>query len=404
MEDLSQINAFDVLRERGFIAQCTDEDGCQARLGQGPVAFYIGFDATADSLHVGHLLSLMAMRKMAALGHQPIALVGGATSLIGDPSFRNKARPVLSREAVESNIHSITKNIRQVVDTSSLLVVNNADWTASTTFLDFMRNVGTHFTVSRMLSMETVKSRLDAQEPLTMLEFSYMMLQANDFHHLSQTLDCELQMGGSDQWGNIVNGIELARRTDGRKLFGLTTHLLTTADGRKMGKTETGAVWLSADKTTPFEFWQFWRNVADTDVERFLRIFTDVPIEEIRAICSDDNASAINHAKTVLANHVTAIVHGKAAAMESSNQAAALFNGEGEPSLVEISADSISGLLDLLRALGWVTSNNQARKLIQGNAVKIDGKTVTDEKTNLVPGMVFDISTGKKNRARIAIK
>ncbi len=237
-----------------------------------------------------------------------------------------------------------------------------------------------------------------------MLEFSYMMLQANDFHHLSDVFDCEIQMGGSDQWGNIVNGIDLARKLSGKKLMGITTPLLQTSDGKKMGKTESGAVWLSRERTSPFEFWQFWRNVADTDVERFLRIFTDIAIEEIHALCSNVSASGINQAKIVLANHITTIVHGETAAGEANSQAAALFNGEGAPVTVEMSSQSINGVLDLLRELGWVGSNNQARKLIQGNAVKIDGKTVTDEKASLVAGRSINISAGKKHRARIIIK
>lgn len=400
---LNKENALDILQKRGFVAQCTDLDGLRDRLAAGPTTFYIGFDGTADSLHVGHLVSLMSMRWISACGHKPIALVGGATSMVGDPSFRNAARPVLDKQAVQHNIVSITANIRQVVDNSDLVVANNADWLGNVGFIDFMREVGSHFTIARMLSMDTVKSRLEAQESMTALEFCYMMLQSHDFQHLARQFDCSLQMGGSDQWGNIVNGIDLTRKADGKNLFGLTTPLLSNADGTKMGKTANGAVWLSPDKTPPFEFWQFWRNVDDRDVERFLNLFTLIEVKEIDALCATKSANAINNAKIRLANAVTTLVHGEVAALAAEKQAQALFAGTGRAEKVALCLSGDTTVQDVLLALGWVKSKGEARRLVADKGVRIDGSTVTDERGSLSDSQEFLIEKGKKQKAIVSL-
>lgn len=369
------------MRERGFIAQCTDLAGLDGLLGTERVTAYVGFDATADSLHVGHLVSLMSMRHLAAAGHRVIALVGGATSLVGDPSFRNTTRPMLTKEDVSNNIEGIRRNIAAVLGRHAgcLTVVDNAEWLGKAGMVDFMRAVGSHFTVARMLSMESVSGRLDAGQPMSMLEFSYMLLQAADFLELSRRHGCMLQMGGSDQWGNICNGIELARRTDGKSLFGLTTQLLTNAAGEKMGKTAGGAVWLSPNRLHPSDFWQFWRNVEDRDVERFLALFTELPLEEIASLCAAGGES-LNAAKRVLADEVTAIVHGREAAREAKRKADCLFSDSdaGPTHAVKTAAGRI-GLLDLMLQVGFAGTKGEGRRLIRGRAVKVDGKTAEDE-------------------------
>ena len=402
MSDINH-NTLAILEERGFVAQCTDLEGLRERLGTTRVTFYIGFDGTADSLHVGHLLSLMSMRWLSKLGHQPIALEGGATSLVGDPSFRNAARPMLDKMAVASNIEGITRNIRQVVATDDLMVVDNATWLEPVGLIDFMRDVGVHFTVARMLSMETVKARLEANDPMTALEFTYMMLQSHDFQQLAKLHDCTLQMGGSDQWGNIVNGIELTRKAEGKRLFGLTTPLLQTADGTKMGKTAKGAVWLDPAKTSPFDFWQFWRNVADPDVRRFLMLFTELETKAIEELCADGQAYALNRAKIALANAVTSIVHGEDEADRSQKQAEALFSGIGQAELRSIEAGEDTGILSIIKALGWVKTLGEARRLVDGGAVKVDGQPVADSKLKLLSAVEINLSVGKRNRARVVL-
>lgn len=402
MSSINQ-NTLSILEERGFVAQCTDLEGLREHLGTTSVTFYIGFDGTADSLHVGHLLSLMSMRWLSKLGHKPIALVGGATSLVGDPSFRNAARPMLDKQAVTNNIAGITRNIRQMVANDDLIIVDNATWLEPVGLIDFMRDVGVHFTVARMLSMETVKARLEANDPMTALEFTYMMLQSHDFQQLAKRHNCTLQMGGSDQWGNIVNGIELTRKADGKRLFGLTTPLLQTADGAKMGKTAKGAVWLDPDKTSPFDFWQFWRNVADQDVRRFLMLFTELSVDAIEELCASDQPDAVNQAKITLANAVTTIVHGEAEADRCQKQAEALFGGVGEAELKRIEVGGETGLLSVIKALGWVKTLGEARRLVQGGAVKIDGAPVTDEKLKLPQETELHLAVGRRNRVRLIL-
>ncbi len=394
------------MTERGFIAQCTDIAGLQAEINKGPVTAYVGFDATADSLHVGHLVSLMSMRWLAKHGHRVIALVGGATTMVGDPSFRNSARPLLSPEVIARNIESITANVRTVIGdhADQLIVVNNGDWLGKVGLIDFMRDVGSHFSVPRMLTMESVKSRLSDNGSLSMLEFTYQMLQSADFLHLFREMGCKLQMGGSDQWGNIVNGIELVRRSADGEVFGLTTQLLTTADGHKMGKTQNGAVWLDATKLSPFEFWQFWRNVDDADVERFLRLFTEIGLEEIAAL-SKANGQALNRAKIALADAVTTIVHGTDAARASREQAASLFNGDLNRvthHFDDIASDGI-GVVDLVKRLGFGATSGDTRRLIEGKAIRINDILVSDPRHLLKPGATVMVSVGKRKRAVVRL-
>ena len=396
-----------LMSERGFIHQCTDFAALDSLLSDGQVTGYVGFDATAESLHVGHLVSLMSLRHLAACGHRAIALMGGATTMVGDPSFRNSARPMLSEAGVAANLQGIRSNVSSVMSghEGSLTFVNNADWLCGIGMIDFMRSVGTQFTVARMLSMESVSARLDAGQPMTMMEFSYMMLQAADFLELSRRHGCVLQMGGSDQWGNIVNGIELARRTDGASLFGLTTPLLATASGEKMGKSANGAVWLSADRLPPADFWQFWRNVDDADVGRFLALFTELPMDTVRSL-SPGSGQALNEAKRILANEVTAIVHGRAAAREAEARAAGLFGDSpaGVSHTVEAPGGTV-GLLDLMLEVGLAQTKGEARRLIRGSGVRLDGTTVADEKLSIPVGPEpVLISVGKKRRALVAFR
>jgi tyrosyl-tRNA synthetase len=378
--------------------------GLDSLLCSEEVTAYVGFDATADSLHVGHLVSLMSMRRLVASGHRVIALVGGATSRIGDPSFRTSERRMLDHDAVERNLAGISRNIRQVLGDLSdrVLFLDNWDWLGDVGFLEFMRTVGSHFTVARMLAMESVKTRLEENNPLSVLEFSYMMLQAADFAELARRHGCRLQLGGSDQWGNIVNGIELARRTDGAELFGLTTRLLTTSDGRKMGKTADGAVWLSADRMSPFDFWQFWRSVDDADVRRFLLLFTDLQVKQIDDMVSSQET--VNPAKITLANAVTALVHGADEADACERKAAALFSGEAtEPTHSLEVVGSAIGLIDVITAIGMAETRGEARRLVEGGGVRIGGVRLTDCRASFGAGETLALSVGKRRRAIVRL-
>lgn len=390
--------------ERGFFNQCTDFEALDDLLCRDEVTAYAGFDATADSLHVGHLVTLMTMRRLAASGHRVIALVGGATSRIGDPSFRTSSRQMLDNETVDRNLAGISANIRQVLGEFSdrVTFVDNHEWLGNVGFLEFMRSVGTHFTVARMLAMDSVKSRLEENNPLSVLEFSYMMLQAADFAELARRHGCRLQLGGSDQWGNIVNGIDLARRTDGAELFGLTTKLLTTADGKKMGKTADGAVWLSPDRLDPFAFWQFWRNVEDADAGRFMLMFTDMPSDRIDVMVSSQET--VNAAKIALANAVTALVHGEATARECEARAAALFDGTLEQPTHTIPVSGETGLLDLLVQIGMTQTRNEGRRLVDGNGVRINGQQQADWRATFdASSFPMKVSVGKRRRAVVAM-
>ncbi|MCA1940515.1 MAG: tyrosine--tRNA ligase, partial [Caenispirillum bisanense] len=318
-----------VLAERGFLHQGTDWQGLDALFADGaPVTAYIGFDATADSLHVGHLLSIMTLRWLQKTGHRPLVLMGGGTTRIGDPSFRDTTRPLLDDAQIAANIAGIRRVFERFLTfgdgPTDAVMVNNADWLDRLGYIAFLRDFGRHFSVNRMLTFDSVRQRLDREQPLTFLEFNYMLLQATDFVELSRRFGCRLQMGGSDQWGNIVNGVELGRRVDDVPLFGATTPLLTTASGTKMGKTASGAVWLNAERRSPFEFWQFWRNTEDADVGHFLRLFTELPLDEIDRLAGLHGA-ALNESKKVLATAVTTLVHGADAAAEAAETARRAF-------------------------------------------------------------------------------
>jgi tyrosyl-tRNA synthetase len=391
------------MHERGFFNQCTDEAALDRKLGRGPITAYVGFDATADSLHIGHLVSLMSMRHLAAAGHRVIALVGGATSKVGDPSFRTASRPMMDDATISANIAGISANIRAVLSgfEDSVLFVDNADWLGSVGLLDFMRDVGVHFTVARMLAMESVRSRLDEQNPLTLLEFVYMSLQSADFAELARRHGCVLQMGGSDQWGNITAGIDLARRTDGAELLGLTTKLLTTSDGRKMGKTANGAVWLSSERLAPFDFWQFWRSVDDADVERFLLLFTELTTDEIAVLVSSQET--VNTAKERLATEVTALVHGQAAALSCGRKAAALFAGTPSEPTHRLEVSGSMPLAEALARMGFATSRSEARRLVAGGGVRIGDRVVVDPLEPIAAGVSLPLSIGKRRKALVEV-
>ncbi len=376
------------LTERGFIHQCTDLAALDEALSAGSKAAYIGFDATADSLHAGSLVQIMVLRWLQKSGHKPIILMGGGTTQLGDPSFRDVSRPLLDHEQITHNIAGIKKVFAQYLTfgdgPTDAVMVDNADWLDPLHYLPFLRDFGTHFTINRMLTFDSVRQRLEREQPLTLLEFNYMVLQAFDFLELSRREGCVLQMGGSDQWGNIVNGIELARRIDQRQLFGLTTPLLTTASGTKMGKTAGGAIWLNSERLSPYEFWQFWRNTEDDDVARFLRLFTELPLDEVQRLGKLQGAE-INEAKQVLANEVTRLAHGDAAAREAEETAHRTFteggSAEGLPSIEVPGADLEAGtpLAALLHMSGLVTSRSEGRRLIKGGGAKLNGEPVADE-------------------------
>lgn len=402
-----------VLLERGLVNQASDLEALDARLAEGPITVYAGFDATAGSLHVGHLMPLMAMRWMQKLGHRPIAVLGGGTTQVGDPSFRNEARPLLNDLQISANVAGIRRCIDRLVDMSGedgAIMVDNAEWLTEFRFLEFLRDYGSQFTVNRMVTFESVKSRLEAQSPLTVLEFCYMMLQAVDFLELSRRYNCEMQIGGSDQWGNIVNGIELGRKADGRKLHGLTVPLLTTAGGAKMGKTAAGAVWLHPEHLSPFGFWQFWRNTADADVGRFLRLFTELPINEVERL-SLLQGNELNEAKKILATQVTAIVHGAEEARTALEQGEALFSGDGDltdPTHVlprECLSEGL-GLLELLVRIGFADSNGEARRLVEGGGVRLNRQVIEDVRRQISVGDLqaedrLAVAVGKRRKALV---
>lgn len=407
--------ALSVLLERGLVHQCTDIEALDRTLSDGPITAYAGFDATAASLHVGHLMPLMTMRWLQKLGHKPIIVLGGGTSQIGDPSFRNDARPMLEERQIAANIATIRRSVERLVDMNGpdgAKLVDNAEWLNEFRFLEFLRDYGSQFTVNRMMTFDSVRSRLEAQMPLTVLEFCYMMLQAVDFLELSKRHECVLQVGGSDQWGNIVNGVELGRR-DGRKLHGMTVPLLTTASGAKMGKTTAGAVWLHPEHLSPFGFWQFWRNTADADVGKFLRLFTELPIREIDRL-TELQGSELNEAKKILATQVTTIVHGPEEARAALEQGDALFAGEGavlEPThkmpLPKL-ADGL-GLLELVVAVGFASSNGDARRLVEGGAVRLNNSIVEDPRRRISSGDLaandrLSLSVGKRRRAMVGFE
>ena len=390
-----------LLDERGYIHQATDAAGLDALASREVVTGYIGFDATAPSLHVGSLVQIMMLRRMQQAGHRPIVLMGGGTTKIGDPSGKDESRKLLSHEDIQSNIASIRKVFEHFLTfgdgPSDAIMVDNDEWLGKLAYIDLLRTVGPHFTVNRMLTFDSVKLRLDREQPLTFLEFNYMILQAYDFRELSLRRGCRLQLGGSDQWGNIVNGMELTRRMDGAEVYGVTTPLITTADGAKMGKTASGAVWLNADQLSAYDYWQFWRNTADADVVKFLKLFTDLPLERIDELARLEG-QAINDAKIELANEATAMLHGRAAAEAAAETARRTFEeGAAGSDLPSLKVDGSIGVVQALTGLGFAASNGEARRKIGEGAVKLNGEPVTDPALVIeVSGEPLKLSLGKK--------
>ncbi|HUI34492.1 MAG TPA: tyrosine--tRNA ligase [Stellaceae bacterium] len=375
-------------RERGFIHQCTDEAALDALLLARPVTAYLGYDCTADSLHIGHLVGIMLLRLYQQCGHKPIALMGGGTTRIGDPSFRDEARPLLSDEQIARNMAGIRTTFAKYLTfgdgPNDAIMVNNADWLDELRYIPLLRDIGRHFSVNRMLTQDSVKLRLDREQPLTFLEFNYPILQAYDFVELARRYDCVLQLGGSDQWGNIVAGVDLGRRVVNKTLFGLTTPLMTTSSGAKMGKSLGGAVWLNAEKLNPFEYWQYWRNCEDADIGRFLRLFTELPLDEI-AHLEKLRDSEINDAKKVLATEATALAHGRAAAEHAATTAQAVFETGGSGDAlrsVELPRDRLErGIpaFELFVPAGLATSNGEARRLIKGGGARLNDTVIGNE-------------------------
>ena len=393
-----------LLDERGYIHQVTDAAALDALASKEMVSAYIGFDATASSLHVGSLVQIMMLRRLQQAGHRPIVLMGGGTTKVGDPSGKDESRQLLTHDQIDANI----AGIRRVFDhfltfgdgRGDAIMVNNADWLDRLEYVQFLREVGKHFTINRMLTFDSVRLRLDREQPLTFLEFNYMILQAYDFLELTRRVGCRAQFGGSDQWGNIVNGIELGRRIEGTELFGVTTPLITTADGAKMGKTAQGAVWLNADLLSAYDYWQFWRNTADADVGRFLKLFTDLSLEDIGKLESLQGAE-INQAKIILATEATAMLHGREAAEAAARTAAETFSGGGVgEDLPTLSLGEGMNIAHALTALGFTPSNKEAKRKIAEGAVRLDDVAVNDPGLTLMAGNEpLKLSLGKKRHA-----
>ncbi|MFY0680124.1 MAG: tyrosine--tRNA ligase [Thalassovita sp.] len=404
-----------VMMERGFVADCTDYQNLDEALSAGVVTAYIGYDATAQSLHVGHLLNIMMLRWLQKTGHQPITLMGGGTTKVGDPSFRSDERPLLGPEQIDANIAGMQQVFAKYLDyndsDNGAKMLNNAEWLDHLNYLEFLRDIGRHFSVNRMLAFESVKSRLDREQSLSFLEFNYMILQAYDFLELNRRYGCVLQMGGSDQWGNIINGIDLTRRVLDNEIYGLTTPLLTTSDGRKMGKSQGGAMWLNGDMLSPYEFWQFWRNSTDADVGKFLKLFTELPVEECDRLGAL-SGSEINAAKVILANEVTTLCHGAEAAKAAEATAREVFEkggvGDDLPTL-ELSAEELGdgiSIVQLIVKSGLAKSGKEAKRLISENGAKLDDAPLSDA------GMMIDaaalanpikLSAGKKRHSLVKL-
>ncbi len=392
-------NVMDTLRARGFIKQTVYEDELYEKLGSESVPFYIGFDPTADSLHVGHFLTLIAMRHMQDAGHRPIILIGGGTGMIGDPSGRTDMRSMMTRETVEYHVECFKKQMARFIrfeGENGAIVVNNADWLLNLNYVDFLRDVGVYFSVNKMLTAECYRSRME--KGLTFLEFNYMLMQAYDFLVLNRKYGCLLQMGGDDQWSNILAGADLIRRKERKAAFAMTFTLLTTSEGKKMGKTQKGAVWLDENKTSPYEFYQYWRNTADADVEKCLKLLTFLPLEEIAALCEHKD-ERINRAKEVLAYELTKLVHGEEKAKAAETQARAAFGGEGDMPERAIPADTQT-VLQALVATGLCKSNGEARRLVEQGGVTINGEKVTDVNA-AIPALPFTLFKGKKVRVKV---
>lgn len=398
-----------VLMERGYLADCTDLTGLDQALKAGPVTAYIGYDATAASLHVGHLLNIMMLRWFQKTGHRPITLMGGGTTKVGDPSFRADERPLLDAAAIQRNIDGMQTVFARYIDYDGALMLNNAEWLDGLNYLDFLRDIGRHFSVNRMLSFESVKSRLDREQSLSFLEFNYMILQAYDFLELYQRHDCRLQMGGSDQWGNIVNGIDLTRRVADGTVWGLTSPLLTTSDGRKMGKSQGGAVWLNAGMLSPYEFWQFWRNTTDADVGRFMKLYTELPVEECDRLGAL-GGSEINAAKVRLANEVTTLLHGADAAASAEATAREVFEqggAGGDLETVTIPASALPlSIAQILAQTGLTASGKEAKRLIAEGGLRLDNTPVSDPQMAVDAGLIGEgvkLSLGRKKHRMLRL-
>ena len=402
-------------KERGFFYQCTGEESLSQLLDKEKICAYIGFDCTAESLHVGSLLQIMCLRLLQKHGHRPIVLLGGGTTRIGDPSGKDKTRTILSEEEIEKNINSIEKILKNFLDdknpNTKPIFVNNYSWLKNLNYISFLRDVGKHFTINKMLSFDSVKTRLEREQSLSYMEFNYMILQAYDFLELNKKENCMLQIGGSDQWGNIVNGVELIKRYSSNHAYGLTTPLITLASGAKMGKTESGAVWLDKKFLSPYNYWQFWRNIDDRDVLKFLKIFTDISIEEIKKIV--DNDKDINKLKILLANKTTAMLHGEEEAKSSQMTAKQTFAdnklGDNLP-LITIQKKMLTNpinIIDLIVMSKLETSKSEIRRLIKGNGIKINGHTISDEKLLITKSLfkndLIKLSLGKKKHIKVQL-
>ena len=404
-----------IFSERGYIHQATDLEAIDTLASTSIIPTYIGFDCTADSLHVGSLVQIMMLRILQRCGHKPIVLMGGGTTKVGDPSGKDSARPLLSDQDIETNKNGIKKVFEKYLTfgdaPADALMVDNADWLDTLHYIRFLRDFGAHFSINRMMGMESVKLRLDREQNLSFLEFNYAILQAYDFLELRRRYGCMMQLGGSDQWGNIVTGIDLTRRVDGQEVFGLTSPLITTSSGAKMGKSANGAIWLNEERLSPFDFWQFWRNTEDADVERFLRLFTELPMDEVSRLGALQGAE-INDAKIILANHATSLCHGEAAAHTAEATAQTTFGDKGMSDglpQVEIGQDDANGLsmIAALNLVGFAKSNGEARRLIRGGGARLNDQAITDEEAGLKPADFVDgkakISAGKKRHALIIL-
>ncbi len=404
-----------VLDERGFIHQGTNLEGLDARAAKETITGYIGFDATARSLHAGGLIQIMLLYWLQQTGHRPIALMGGGTTKVGDPTGKDAQRALLTDAEIDANIASIkgvfSKFLTFGDGPRDAVIVNNDAWLSRLGYVEFLRDYGVHFTINRMLTFDSVKLRLDRESPMTFLEFNYMLMQAYDFHELHNRHDCVLQLGGSDQWGNIVNGVELCRRKDGAEVFGVTTPLLTTASGKKMGKTETGAVWLNADMLPAYDYWQYWRNTEDADVEKMLALFTTLPMDEVRRLGALQGAE-INDAKKILATEATALLHGREAAQSAARTAQETFEKGalgGDLPTIDLMADEIAAgasMIDQFLAAGLVASKGEARRHIKAGALKVNDEPVREERP-LASGDIVDgavkLSIGKKKHAILRV-
>ncbi|MDF2987415.1 MAG: tyrosyl-tRNA synthetase [Eubacterium sp.] len=406
------MNVFDLLQDRGFVAQVTHEEEVRKLLSEQSVTFYIGFDPTADSLHVGHFLQLMVMAHMQQAGHRPIVLIGGGTAMVGDPSGKNDMRKMMTREIVQHNVDSFKTQISKFIDFTNdkAIMVDNADWLLNLNYVEFLRDVGVHFSVNRMLTAECFKSRME--KGLTFLEFNYMLMQSYDFLVLNRKYNCLMELGGDDQWSNILGGLELCRKSDGKSVYGMTFTLLTTSEGKKMGKTESGAVWLDPNKTTPYEFYQYWRNISDNDVAKCLALLTFLPMEEVRRLGALTDAG-INQAKAILAYEVTKIVHGEAEALKAKDAAEAIFGGKGNSEnipFIEVKAAELEAgikITDLLTLAELTPSKSEARRAVLQGGVALNENKITSFDYTVGTGDLVDgemmLQKGKKSFVKIKI-